>query len=147
MASISGFASIAQKLSLLQPKLINPTKCDPNKSLYGQIIRNNQATLKRQAKQFNLGNTLKFTDPIKAAQFLLQREYGTSSLFKNDLHISCLHTSYVRFRPIHKEIIGSYPRLRSRERYGATLGEFERTFIRTLVNKGIRKVYTDTKWR
>uniref|UniRef100_A0A7M5V782 Chromosomal replication initiator protein DnaA ATPAse domain-containing protein n=1 Tax=Clytia hemisphaerica TaxID=252671 RepID=A0A7M5V782_9CNID len=86
MASISGVQTIAQKLLLLQPKPIDPLKCDPNKSLYWQIIKNNQTVSKRQAKQFNLGNTQTFTDPIKAAMFLLQREYGESSLFKNDLH-------------------------------------------------------------
>ncbi|XP_066930751.1 uncharacterized protein [Clytia hemisphaerica] len=77
---------IAQKLKLLQPKPIDPSKCDPNKSLYWQIIRNNQTALDRQAKQFNLGNTLTFNDPIKAAKFLLQREYGDSALFKKDVH-------------------------------------------------------------
>uniref|UniRef100_A0A7M5WW77 Uncharacterized protein n=1 Tax=Clytia hemisphaerica TaxID=252671 RepID=A0A7M5WW77_9CNID len=79
-------ANIEQKLRLLQPKPIDPSKCDPNKSLYWQIIDNNQTALNRQAKQFNLGNTLKFNDPIKAAMFLLQREYGDSSLFKKDVH-------------------------------------------------------------
>ena len=79
-------ADIDKKLSLLQPKPIDPSKCDPNKSLYWRIIRNNQTALNRQAKQFNLGNTLKFTDPIKAAMFLLQREYGDSSLFVKDKH-------------------------------------------------------------
>ena len=79
-------ASITQELSLLQPKPIDPSKCTQNTSLYWQIFRNNQSILNRQAKQFNLGNSLKFTHPIKAADFLLQREYGDSSLFKNDLH-------------------------------------------------------------
>ena len=79
-------ASIAQKLSLLQPKPIDPSKCDPNKSLYWQIIRNNQLASDRQAKQFNLGNSQRFTDPIKAAQYLLQREYGDSSLFNEDVN-------------------------------------------------------------
>ena len=79
-------ADVAQKLSLLQPKAIDPSKCNGKKSLYRQIITNNQIVSNRQAKQFNLGNTLKFNDPIKAAMFLLQREYGDSSLFKNDLH-------------------------------------------------------------
>ena len=79
-------ADIEQKLLLLHPKPIDPSKCDPKKSLYWQIIRNNQTVLNRQAKQFNLGNTLKFNDPIKAAMFLLQREYGDSSLFIEDLH-------------------------------------------------------------
>ena len=79
-------ASIVQRLQSLQPKSIEPSKCDPKISLYWQIIRNNQTVSNRQAKQFNLGNTLTFNDPIKAADFLLQREYGDSSLFKNDLH-------------------------------------------------------------
>ncbi|XP_066910457.1 uncharacterized protein [Clytia hemisphaerica] len=76
--------NMAQKLLSLQPKAIDPLKCDQKKSLYWQIIKNNQTATKRQAKQFNLGNTLKFNDPIKAAMFLLQREYGETSLFKND---------------------------------------------------------------
>ena len=79
-------ADITKKLFLLRPKPIDPSQCTQNKSLYWQIIRNSQTALNRQAKQFNLGNTLKFNDPIKAAHFLLQREYGDSSLFKNDLH-------------------------------------------------------------
>ncbi|XP_066932884.1 uncharacterized protein [Clytia hemisphaerica] len=86
MASAIGVQTIVQKLSMLQPKPIDPTKCHPNKSLYWQIIRNNQTVSNRQAKQFNLGNTRTFTDPIKAAMFLLQREYGDSELFKNDVH-------------------------------------------------------------
>ncbi|XP_066921009.1 uncharacterized protein [Clytia hemisphaerica] len=86
MESTTGVQTIAQKLQLLQPKPIDPSKCDPNKSLYWQIIRNNQTVVKRQAKQFNLGSTLRFNDPIKAAMFLLQREYSDSSLFKNDVH-------------------------------------------------------------
>ena len=53
-------ADITQKLAFLQPKPIDSSKCDPNKSLYWQIIRNNQTTLNRQAKQFNLGNSVKF---------------------------------------------------------------------------------------
>ncbi|XP_066925453.1 uncharacterized protein [Clytia hemisphaerica] len=77
---------MTQKLMLLQPKPIDPTKCNQNESLYWQIIRNNQTVSNRQAKQFNLGNTIKFNDPIKAAMFLLQREYGDSSLFVEDLH-------------------------------------------------------------
>ncbi|XP_066913621.1 uncharacterized protein [Clytia hemisphaerica] len=86
MGSISSVSTIGQKLLLLQPKQIDPLKCDPNKSLYWQIIRNRQLTLNRQAKQFNLGNTRTFNDPIKAAMFLLQREYGDSSLFVKDIH-------------------------------------------------------------
>ena len=76
--------SIAQRLSLLQPKLIDPTKCTPSTSLYQQIVENSQATAERQAKQFNLGNTRSTGDPIDAAEFILEREYGDSSLFRQD---------------------------------------------------------------
>ena len=69
-------AQIAQKLLLLQPKSIDTSKCTQDKSVYWQIIWNNQTALDRQAKQFNLGNTHKFTDPIKAAHHLLQRANG-----------------------------------------------------------------------
>ena len=60
MASTTGVPTIAQKLSLLQAKPIDPSKCDRNKSLYWQIIKNSKRALDRQAKQFNLGNTLSF---------------------------------------------------------------------------------------
>ena len=43
--------------------------------------------LKGQSKQwFNLGNNQKFIDPLSAAEYLLQREYGDTSLFKLDRH-------------------------------------------------------------
>ena len=78
--------SIAQRLSLLQPKLIDPTKCTSSTSLYQQIVENSQATAERQAKQFNLGNTHSTGDPIDAAEFILEREYGDSSLFRQHEH-------------------------------------------------------------
>ena len=74
-------ASIAQKVLSLQPKAIDSTKCTPNKSLYQQILNNSQATSERQAKQFNLGNTHCTSNPIDAADFILEREYGDSSLW------------------------------------------------------------------
>ena len=78
-------AFIGQRLSLLQPKPIDPSKCNKNKSLYWQILNNSQAISKRQQKQFNLGNSQRFADPIKAAEYLLEREYGETFLFNNTL--------------------------------------------------------------
>ena len=74
-------ASISQKVLSLQPKPIDSTKCTPNKSLYHQILNNSKATSEKQAKQFNLGNTHCTANPIDAADFILEREYGDSSLF------------------------------------------------------------------
>ena len=76
-------ANIEQKLSLLQPIPIDPSKCNKNKSLYWQILNNSQMISKRQQKQFNLGNSQTFADPIKAAEYLLQREYGDTFLFND----------------------------------------------------------------
>ena len=75
-----------QRLSLLQPKPIDPSKCNENKSLYWQILNNSQTISKRQKKQFNLGNSQTFADPIKAAEYLLTREYGDTFLFNGALH-------------------------------------------------------------
>ena len=81
-------ANIAQKLLSLKPSPIDPTKCTPSKSLYEQIIKNCQATSERQAQQFNLGNTHSTANPIDAADFILEREYGESSLFIQGEHTS-----------------------------------------------------------
>ena len=81
-------ASIAQKILLLKPIPIDPTKCTPNKSLYQQILNDSQATSERQAKQFNLGNTYCTANPIHAAEFILEREYGDSALFDQNQHTS-----------------------------------------------------------
>lgn len=81
-------ASIAQQVLALKPLPIDPTKCTPNKSLYQQILNNSQATSERQAKQFNLGNTHITSNPVDAADFILEREYGDSSLFVQNKHTS-----------------------------------------------------------
>eukprot|EP00111_Clytia_hemisphaerica_P010854 TCONS_00031760-protein len=81
-------ASIAQQVLALKPIPIDPTKCTPNKSLYQQILNNSQATSERQAKQFNLGNTHITSNPVDAADFILEREYGDSSLFVQNKHTS-----------------------------------------------------------
>ena len=70
----------------LRPKLINPAKCDPKSSLYQQVLRNSQKSLKEQTNQFNLGNGQLFTDPFQAADYLLAREYGDTFLFDNTQH-------------------------------------------------------------
>ena len=83
--------SIKQKLFSyisLQSKPIDPTKCTAKKSLYHQILKNSQATSERQARQFNLGNAHCTANPIDAAEFILEREYGESSLFIQSEHTS-----------------------------------------------------------
>ena len=79
-------AYIGKRLSLLQPIPIDPSKCNKNKSLYWQILNNSHVISKRQKKQFDLGNSQTFTDPIKAAEYLLQREYCDTFLFNGALH-------------------------------------------------------------
>ena len=79
-------AYIEQRLALLKPKPIDPSKCNKNKSLYRQILNNSQTISKYQKKQFNLGNSQTFADPIKAAEYLLTREYGHSFLFNRAFH-------------------------------------------------------------
>ncbi|XP_066917250.1 uncharacterized protein [Clytia hemisphaerica] len=81
-------ASIAANIMRLQPILIDPSKCTPQKSLYRQIINDSQATSERQAKQFNLGNAHCTANPMHAADFILEREYGDSSLFVKGEHAS-----------------------------------------------------------
>ncbi|XP_066924152.1 uncharacterized protein [Clytia hemisphaerica] len=81
-------ASITTKILTLKPLPIDVTKCTPNKSLYHQILNNRQSTSERQAKQFNLGNTHCTANPIDAADFVLEREYGESSLYVQGEHSS-----------------------------------------------------------
>eukprot|EP00111_Clytia_hemisphaerica_P022510 TCONS_00066185-protein len=81
IANQTNMAGIMQKVLSLKPLPIDPTRCTPNKSLYQQILNNSQATSERQAKQFNLGNSHCTANPMHAADFVLEREYGDSSLF------------------------------------------------------------------
>ena len=82
-------AGIANKLNLLKPLVIDPTKCTTDKSLYQQILNTANERLKHQDKQwFDLGNAQTFNDPITAAEYLLEREYGDSSLFDQTQHTS-----------------------------------------------------------
>ncbi|XP_066926810.1 uncharacterized protein [Clytia hemisphaerica] len=83
---MAAMLTVQQKLLNLQPKAIDSTKCSPDKSLHQQVLRNFQMVSDRQVKQFNLGNTQTFTDPIKAADYLLEREYGETSLFDPAQH-------------------------------------------------------------
>ncbi|XP_066924418.1 uncharacterized protein [Clytia hemisphaerica] len=79
--------NIKQKLLDLKPRRIDSTKCTQQKSLYEQIQRSKQARRDHQDKQwFNLGNGQTFNDPINAAEYLLEREYGDTFLFKADCH-------------------------------------------------------------
>ena len=75
--------TMEKKVLALKPKIIDPAKCTQIKSLHQQVLRYSRQTLQQQTKQFNLGNGLTFTDPIKAADYLLEREYGESSLVDN----------------------------------------------------------------
>ncbi|XP_066931381.1 uncharacterized protein [Clytia hemisphaerica] len=81
-------AGIAHRISLLQPKPIDPNKCTKGRSLYGQILGNVQTISKHQDKQYHLGNNQSFESPIQAAEYLLRREYGDTSLFHHDKHQS-----------------------------------------------------------
>ena len=54
-----------------------------NKSFTNQIKQNLQDVSEAQKHQFNLGNGMNFTDPIQAAEYLLEREYGDSFLFND----------------------------------------------------------------
>ncbi|XP_066926240.1 uncharacterized protein [Clytia hemisphaerica] len=81
-------AGIVSKILSLKPNKIDPTKCDPEKSLYQQIRRNSEATSERQERQFNLGGMNFTSDPVRAAEFVLEREYGDSSLFVEGEHTS-----------------------------------------------------------
>eukprot|EP00111_Clytia_hemisphaerica_P022505 TCONS_00066176-protein len=81
IANQTNMAGIIQKVLSLKPLPIDPTRCTTNKSLYQQIINNSQATSERQAKQFNLGNSHCTANPMHAADFIFEREYGDSSLF------------------------------------------------------------------
>ena len=87
MQNIMSLKNIKQKLLGLKPTIIDPTKCTEQKSLYEQIRKSKQARLNHQDRQwFNLGNGQTFNDPITAAEYLLEREYGDSFLFQTDHH-------------------------------------------------------------
>ncbi|XP_066928974.1 uncharacterized protein [Clytia hemisphaerica] len=78
-------SSLEQYLNALSPKSINYTKCTPATSIYHKISQqpHKKRRLDHQDKQwFNLGNGQTFNDPITAAEYLLEREYGESFLFK-----------------------------------------------------------------
>ncbi|XP_066912963.1 uncharacterized protein [Clytia hemisphaerica] len=79
-------ADLSQMVLSLRPETIknDPEKCTQDTSLYHQIINNSKATLKRQVKQFNLGNDFYTANPIEAADFILKREYSDSSLFDDN---------------------------------------------------------------
>ena len=77
---------LQQKVAALKSKMIDPSKCVPKTSLYQQILRNSQTTVDNQNRKFNLGNGQLFTDPILAADQLLQREYADSALFDANKH-------------------------------------------------------------
>ena len=62
--AILNMADYKKRLFALKTKIIDSTKCTTTKSLHQQVLRNSQATLNRQSKQFNLGNSQTFTDPI-----------------------------------------------------------------------------------
>ena len=63
-----------QKIAALKSKIIDPSKCVPQRSLYQQILTNSKKVLNEQNKKFNLGNGQFFNDPIQAADQLLKRE-------------------------------------------------------------------------
>ena len=79
---------ILRIISLLKPEDINDLTLagGKNKSFSEKIKQNQQDISKGQRKQFNLGNGQLFQDPVKAAEYLLEREYGNSFLFKSDNH-------------------------------------------------------------
>ena len=58
---------LQQKVVALKPKMIDPSKCVPQTSIYHQILRNSQATVDNQNRKFNLGNGQLFTDPTRSA--------------------------------------------------------------------------------
>ena len=71
--------TIDQKLVGLKPIGINDSKCTTTTSLFQQILASSQERLNHQEKKcqwFNLGNSQTFNDPIAAARYLLEREYG-----------------------------------------------------------------------
>ena len=76
--------SIQTKLSGLKPLPIDVSKC--TQSLIQQIVNSSQQRLNDQEKQFNLGNGQTFADPFQAADYLLEREYGETSLFMRNRH-------------------------------------------------------------
>ena len=73
-------------MAALKPEIIDPTKCVPKTSLYQQILTNSKATADNQNRKFNLGNGQMITDPILAADQLLEREYADSALFDYNRH-------------------------------------------------------------
>ncbi|XP_066928535.1 uncharacterized protein [Clytia hemisphaerica] len=72
---------LQQKLSGLRPELINQNKCTNKTSLHQNILRHSQSVLQSQHKKYNLGNGYHCADPLTAAEYLLQREYGETSLY------------------------------------------------------------------
>eukprot|EP00111_Clytia_hemisphaerica_P012474 TCONS_00036609-protein len=78
--------NLQQKIKALKSKNIDPSKCTQRTSLYEQILKTPKSTIDNQNQKFNLGNGQLFTDPILAADQLLQREYADSALFDTNRH-------------------------------------------------------------
>ncbi|XP_066913031.1 uncharacterized protein [Clytia hemisphaerica] len=78
--------NLRKEILALKPKYIDATKCNNSKSLFEQISRTKEERLADQITQFQLGNGHQFTDPLKAAEYLLEREYGESFLFDHINH-------------------------------------------------------------
>ena len=73
---------LLEYISKFKPVPIEP-QCTED-SLYKQIVQNRDHLNDRQLKQFNVGE--EFDDPIEAAEYLLEREYGETFLFKPENH-------------------------------------------------------------
>ncbi|XP_066933713.1 uncharacterized protein [Clytia hemisphaerica] len=83
-------ANLIQELIKLAPRAIDPSRCTSSTSLHQQIttgsVVNQQKVLANQDRQFNVGNGQTFQDPILAAEYLLEREYGESFVFDSNHH-------------------------------------------------------------
>lgn len=55
-------------------------------SLYQQILKNSNTVLHEQTRKYKLSDKHLFTDPIMAADYLLQREYADTALFDDNRH-------------------------------------------------------------
>lgn len=77
---------IHEQILELKARLIDTSRFIAQNSIYQQIKKQSAKSLKSQISQFNLGNGKKFQDPIKASEYLLQREYGQTFLFDEKLN-------------------------------------------------------------
>ena len=101
----------AEHLNNLKASYIDPSKCCPESTLHQQLsaAAEKEKVSERQQSQFNLGNGKSTYDPMEAAEYLLEREYGDSHVFiEEDLHTLFIPSSFLSGLHLKRHAILDY---------------------------------------